>query len=106
MSVLNPRDHRINVRLSANEFKELKVACTRCGARSISDFLRYSLLQSSDAPGSTTDLLGGRLADVDLRVTALEIRVTQLSRLVADKHSPERQNDTSAHGDNGKLRSL
>ena len=82
MSVLNPRNRLVNFRLSEVEFEDLKAACARQGARSISDFARSSVLRCLEDSSGDPDQSNGRLANLDQKVSVLETRVEQLLRLV------------------------
>ena len=82
MSVLNPRNRLVNFRLSEVEFDMLKAACSRQGARSISDFARTSVLRCLEEPIEAASALPGRLSDLNQKVADLETRMEQLLRLV------------------------
>lgn len=83
MSVINPRNRLVNFRLSEVEFEGLKGACSRQGARSISDFARTSVLRCLDEPPEAARSQQSRLADLDHKVAELEVRVEQLLRLIS-----------------------
>ena len=82
MSVLNPRNRLVNFRLSEVEFERLKGACTRQGARSISDFARTSVLRNLDESREPVQSYS-RMSGLDQKVAELEIRVEQLLRLMS-----------------------
>ena len=82
MSVLNPRNRLVNFRLSEIEFEQLKEACARQGARSISDFARTSVMRSLDEPLEPSAPQYGRTPSLDRKVAELEVRVEQLLRLL------------------------
>ena len=87
MSVLNPRNRLVNFRLSEVEFERLKGACTRQGARSISDFARTSVLRNLDEPREPAVQSFPRMSSLDQKVAELEIRVEQLLRLMSAANS-------------------
>ena len=82
MSVLNPRNRLVNFRLSEIEFEKLKAACSRQGARSISDFARTSVLRNLDDQLEVAPPPYGHTSNLGQKVAELEIRVDQLLRLV------------------------
>ena len=104
MSVLNPRNRLVNFRLSEMEFEDLKAACSRQGARSISDFARSSVLQCLDNSSGNPNQPNGRITDLDLKVSELETRVEQLLRLIGASgvSSLAAAPDSSLAGDSAK----
>lgn len=82
MSVIHPRNRLINFRLSEVEFERLRHACSRQGARSVSEFARNSVLHSLEEPFGLAAPSYGRLPALDQKVSELEIRVEQLLRLI------------------------
>jgi hypothetical protein len=62
-----PRNRIVVFRLSQEEYRSLKDACDRAGARNLSDFTRSEVLESVNS-----DALGGHLAR---RFTSLEQQI-------------------------------
>ena len=62
MGILKRRSMLVTVRVSAEEHDALKASCLRCGARSISEFVRVAAMQrvqgiSGQAVGLSGDLM-------------------------------------------------
>jgi hypothetical protein len=73
-----PRTRLVNFRVTDEEFELLKAACSRHGARCLSDFARGVMLgQPNPCPVSSS--YDDRLVSFDRRVSALE---QSMSRLV------------------------
>ena len=104
MSVLNPRNRLVNFRLSEVEFEDLKAACARQGARSISDFARSSVLRCLEDSSGDPDQSNGRLENLDQKVNELETRVEQLLRLVGvtTMEAPEVNAGATIMGEGGE----
>lgn len=99
MSVLNPRNRLVNFRLSEEEFERLKGACGQFGSRSISDFARSSVLDRI-ASGDGNEAKPQQFNELNLKVNALEGRMTQLMGLIeATGHSvPFQMNEVRPEG--------
>jgi hypothetical protein len=82
MSVLRPRNRLVNFRLSEDEFESLKLACENSGARSISDFARGSVLERIGSTQQAQSVPGGRVTNLDQKVSELEGRVGELLNLL------------------------
>lgn len=80
MPVFKPRNRLVNFRLSEEEFEKLRASCSLYGARSLSDFARAAVMRSVGGANGVT----GESTDptLDSKVTDLESRVGELSRLV------------------------
>jgi len=102
MAVLKRRDRIVVFRLTQDEYKRLQRACTRTGARNLSDFTRGQLLA-----GAWADRFEGRLSAFEKRMAELHAGVRQITRLlkqiavrqitrllkqIANSNSPNRRN--------------
>jgi polyhydroxyalkanoate synthesis regulator phasin len=74
MTVLKRRTRLIGFRLSDDEYRELESLCASEGARSLSDFVRSSLLKALSDSG------GGLPVETEIR--RLKRRVSELQRRV------------------------
>ena len=70
MPVPRPRTRLVNFRVSDDEYATLRTACTRHGARSISDFARLAVL--------------GWAGSTDLQATAMQWRLSGLGHSMAE----------------------
>ena len=70
MPVPRPRTRLVNFRISEEEYETLRAACTRHGARSISDFARLAVL--------------GWAGSTDLQATAMQWRLSSLGHKMAE----------------------
>jgi hypothetical protein len=70
MPVPRPRTRLVNFRVSDDEYATLRTACTRHGARSISDFARLAVL--------------GWAGSSDLQATAMQWRLSALGHTMAE----------------------
>ncbi len=81
MSVLRRRDRMLSIRLSEEEFRQLKSLCEIRGSRSISDLAREAMLQLAAAPradvASPSVIL--RIEELDVRLVTLQREVTRLT---------------------------
>ena len=94
MAVLKRRDRIVVFRLTQDEYKRLQRACTRTGARNLSDFTRGQLLDRALA-GAWADRFEGRLSAFEKRMAELHAGVRQITRLlkqIANSNSPNRRN--------------
>lgn len=82
MTILIPRIHSINVRLSKEEFQAIKRFCAASGARSISDLVRTTMhglvTGTKKTKGSVSDL-----EEYSIHVKNLEKRVAALAAELA-----------------------
>jgi hypothetical protein len=69
----NPRNRVVVFRLSRDEYRALKDACSARGARNMSDFTRSELLGH---------LHGDRFAAIEQRIAELQSIVTRLNHLL------------------------
>jgi hypothetical protein len=101
MPVPRSRTRLVNFRVSDDEYATLRTACTRHGARSISDFARLAVLGwagSNDLQATAMQwrlsALGHTMADLEGRVGqllgALEGRVLPGSPAAAERTEPSR----------------
>mgnify|MGYP000131450833 CR=1 FL=1 len=81
MALLKKRDRIVVFRLTQDEYKLLQKACTRTGARTISDFTRSQLLEQA-ATRPREDRLEARLAKFDQRLAEVQSAVRHISRLL------------------------
>ena len=68
-------------RLTQDEYKRLQRACSRTGARNISDYTRAQLLDASISKGAS-GRVEGQLMKFDKRLSELQTAVRQISRLL------------------------
>lgn len=81
MSVIRRRDKMLSIRLSDEEFRQLKGLCEMRGARSISDLAREAMLQLAAIPRGNTagSSVISRIDDLDVRLASLQFEVTRLT---------------------------
>jgi hypothetical protein len=73
------RRRMISLRLSEVEYEDLKTHYRTYGARNVSDLARLALQRIMTAPAGPQEGLAAKLAELDARVHALELRVSFLS---------------------------
>jgi len=71
-----PRNRIVVFRLSQEEYRALKEACDRCGARNLSDFTRSGIL--TYLRGDSSSLMDRRFAMLEQEVASLKSRITNL----------------------------
>ncbi len=81
MAFLKRRDRIVVFRLTQDEYKRLQRACTRTGARNLSDYTRAQLLDPSGPRGSG-GWLEGQMSRFDKRLTEVQSAVRQMERLL------------------------
>lgn len=83
MSVLNRRNRMLSIRLSDDEFEQLRTVCQDRGARSVSDLAREAMMQMISPRrarnGSSDGMLLARIQELDQRVSDLQTEVSRLS---------------------------
>jgi hypothetical protein len=72
-----PRNRIVVFRLSQEEYHALLDACTRAGARNISDFTRSEVLQCLD-PQAGSGPLARRFASLEQRIAVMQIQLNDL----------------------------
>ena len=87
MSVLQRRDRIVVFRLTQEENKHLMKACSRTGARNLSDYTRTQLLDRA-ATRTSSDRIETRLTKFDKRLTELQSSVRQMTRLLKQLSTP------------------
>jgi hypothetical protein len=72
-----PRNRIVVFRLSQDEYRSLKEACDRAGARNLSDFTRSEILEclNSDALGGH---LARRFASLEQQIAVLQFQLNNL----------------------------
>jgi len=86
---LQTRSRMLSVRLSAEEYDELKQLCFLFGARNLSELARkalHALLGKEDGP--SPDRFGMHLSDLSKKVQFLNRKVERLSQILGES-SPE-----------------
>lgn len=83
MTVIKPRTHLVNFRLTEEEYHHLVEACSLRGARSLSDFARSAVLRSADPQSQTAGYVQSRLAALDHKVMDLEECIMRLISLLS-----------------------
>ena len=82
LSDVNKKSKMISFRLSSEEFRLLQDACSKTGARSVSELARAAMqriiVDDSFSPGSTDT----EMRELKLKFSALAAEVQRLSRLV------------------------
>jgi hypothetical protein len=73
----NPRNRVVVFRLSQDEYRTLKEACERAGARNLSDFTRSEILEylRSDA---LSDRLSRRLESLEQGITRMQLQLNSV----------------------------
>lgn len=83
MPVLNRRNRMLSIRLSEDEFEQLRAVCQDRGARSVSDLAREAMMQMISPRrarnGSSDGVLLARIQELDQRVSDLQTEVSRLS---------------------------
>lgn len=74
-----PRTRLVNFRVSDDEFNQLRRACSKQGARCLSDFARTVMLT---APTAVQHPLATSMAALEDRVAALDASMRQLTKVV------------------------
>ena len=85
MAALKRRDRIVVFRLTQDEYKRLRRACTRTGARNLSDYTRDQLL----AKNAAADQIEGRLNRFDKKLAEVQSSVRQITRLLTQMATPE-----------------
>ncbi len=80
MPVASPRTRLVNFRVSDEEYSALITACSRHGARSISDYARLAVLRRASSGEKQSASLHWRLSALGHQLSELESRVQQLLR--------------------------
>lgn len=77
----------LSIRLSDDEFQQLKLVCQSRGARSVSDLAREAMMQMIAGPrarnGHSDGALMARIQDLDQRVSSLQNEVSRLRTQVS-----------------------
>jgi hypothetical protein len=71
VAVIDPRKKIVNFRVSEAEFDQLRAACLRNGARSISDFARACMMLQIEANCDREALLDHRIAELETQMELL-----------------------------------
>jgi hypothetical protein len=74
--MLKVRSRLVNIRVTDDEFQELKIACDRHGARCMSAFARKVILST---PNPISENCSVKLAALDRRLAVLEVSLSRLS---------------------------
>ena len=69
------RARLVNFRVTDDEFQQLRLACDRQGERCLSAFARRIMLS---APEANTQEIAGQLAELDRRLSTLEVSLSRL----------------------------
>ena len=69
------RARLVNFRVTDDEFQQLRLACDRQGERCLSAFARRVML---NAPEANTQEIASQLADLDRRLSTLEVSLSRL----------------------------
>jgi hypothetical protein len=79
----NPRNRVVVFRLSQDEYRTLKEACERAGARNLSDFTRSEILEylRSDA---LSDRLSRRLESLEQGITRMQLQLNSVLQGVSN----------------------
>ncbi len=76
-----PRNRIVVFRLSQEEYRALKEACDRHGARNISDFTRSEVLGFLNS-ATRPDRLNHRFAALEGEIAGLKASIAQINRLL------------------------
>jgi hypothetical protein len=83
-----PRNRIVVFRLSHEEYRALKEACDRRGARNLSDFTRSEVLDFLNS-ANWPDRLDRRFAAVEQEIAVLKASIEHLNRLLEEVHHVE-----------------
>lgn len=72
-----PRNRIVVFRLSQDEYRSLQDACTRAGARNLSDFTRSEVLECLDSEG-VGGHLARRFASLEQQIAVLQFQLNNL----------------------------
>ena len=72
-----PRNRIVVFRLSQDEYRLLKEACDRCGARNLSDFTRTEVLEFLQS-GAISDHLNCRFTSLEQQLAVLQSQFIDL----------------------------
>jgi hypothetical protein len=88
MPLLVRRSKVVSVRVSDDEFRQLREMCTVTGARCVSDMARdamFKLMRGGEQrPGAGDAELQSRVRELDEKLNALQSRVSKLALLVVE----------------------
>jgi hypothetical protein len=83
--MLNPRRNLINFRLTDEEHGRLKAACSVHGARSLSEFVRETVLcLTSGGTPHASHAAAGPFPTIDQKVSDMEAAARRFSRLLGE----------------------
>jgi hypothetical protein len=111
MTLQRSRRHLITVRLSSDEHNQLKQICEQEGARSISEFVRETIIQRTSASRGTIGTPMGDLTTVASKLEDLEAALRDMSGRIAaalghpDSAGREDAPETETYGGNASSRS-
>ena len=88
MPVPRPRTRLVNFRVSDEEYETLRFACTRHGARSISDFVRLAALGWAGSTNLQATAMQWRLSALGHTMAKLEDRVGQVLGVMEGRGLP------------------
>jgi hypothetical protein len=88
MTVLKRRDRIVVFRLTQDEYKLLEKACSRTGARNLSDYTRARLLEDG-GPEAKASRVESKLLKFDKRLGEIQVAVGQITRLLRQLETPE-----------------
>jgi len=78
-----PRDRVVVFRVSQEEYRALKEACDRRGARNLSDFARSEILADLEA-APMMDYVNRRFAAVEQAINAVQLSLSRLNNLLRE----------------------
>lgn len=88
MPLLIRRSRVVSIRVSDDEFRQLREMCTVTGARCVSDLARdamFNFMRGREMrPGATDAELQTRVRELDEKLNALQGRVSRLAMLVVE----------------------
>jgi len=88
MAIQNPRTRLVNIRLSEEEFAALQKATNDSNARSISDFCRKAILNSSSGAGQPElHRVEHRLDQLETTMTGIADRLSTAATLLKVLHA-------------------
>lgn len=88
MALLVRRSRVVSIRVSDDEFRQLREICTVTGARCVSDLARdamFRFIRGRDVHRGSVDAeLQTRVRELDEKLSALQCRVSRLAMLVVE----------------------
>lgn len=98
MTVLDPRNRTIGVRVTEDEYAALERFCTRSGSRSISDLARTAIWKFVNQAGRKKSRSG--ISGYSAQIKVLELKLERLSEELASVKAAKQSGDQTETGRN------